>query len=156
MQSRYSQLEKREQVALLLMSAFLGVVILYFAIWTPVYSYLDDSRIDYDRYSKLLSYLQSTESQAKAAAQGGAEPALTGQRMLTAVSRTAQNVGITPTRMQPEGNGGVSVWFDSVSFTQLMLWIERLESRQGIVVRQITIDRREVPGQVSVRVVLRT
>jgi type II secretory pathway component PulM len=36
-----------------------------------------------------------------------------------------------------------------------MLWLERLESGEGIVVRQITVDRRELPGQVSARLVLR-
>jgi type II secretory pathway component PulM len=36
-----------------------------------------------------------------------------------------------------------------------MLWLERLESGQGIVVQQITIDRRDLPGQVSARLVLR-
>ena len=103
---------------------------------------------------KLLQYLKSTESEAKAAAGNGNKTPASSQSLLTQVSRTAQSVDIKPSRMQPEGGDAVSVWFDAVGFTKLMLWLERLESR-GIVVRQVTIERRDVPGEVSSRLVLR-
>ena len=74
--------------------------------------------------------------------------------MLTTVSRAAQSVGLKPSRLQPEGGDAVSVWFDAVGFNSLMLWVERLES-SSIVVKQISIDRIDEPGQVSARVVLR-
>ena len=155
LRSRFDELERREQIALLTMSAFLAVVFLYFVIWSPANSYLADGRLNHERHLKILHYLQSTEAEAKAASKGSGKSKLTGQSMLTAVSRTAQNVGIKPSRMQPEGDSGVSVWFDSVAFTQLMLCLERLESRHGVVIKQISIDRRDDPGQVSVRLVLR-
>ena len=154
-QSRFAQLEKREQTALVALSAFLAVVIFYLAVWLPIMDYADNSRIDYDRHVSLLQYLQSTESQARAASSNGKSSSVSGQSLLTSVSRTAQGVGINPSRMQPEGDSAVSVWFDAVAFSQLMVWLERLESNQGIVVRQITVDRRDEPGQVSARLVLR-
>ena len=150
---RFLELEKREQNALVLLGSFFLAVIFYLAIWTPVNGYVDDRRVDRDRYLNLLQYLKSTESEAKAAAGNGTRTPASGQSLLTQVSRTAQSVGINPSRMQPEGDA-VSVWFDAVGYTQLMLWLERLESR-GIVVRQVTIERRDVPGQVSSRLVLR-
>lgn len=155
LRQRYAALEHREQVALSSLSVFLVVVVFYLAVWVPVNTFLADSRADYERQLSLLTYLQSTEAQARAAS---ASPSPTGgqrQSMLTSVSRTAQAVGVNPSRMQPEGTDAVSVWFDAVPFTSMMLWLERLESQQGIVVRQITLDGQDEPGQVSVRVIIR-
>ena len=151
---RFLEFEKREQNSLILLGSFFLVVIFYLAIWIPVNGYVDDQRIDRDRHLKLLQYLKSTESEAKAVAGNGNKTPASSQSLLTQVSRTAQSVDIKPSRMQPEGGDAVSVWFDAVGFTKLMLWLERLESR-GIVVRQVTIERRDVPGQVSSRLVLR-
>lgn len=151
----YRELEKREQVALLSLSVFLLGVVLYVGIWTPANRYVLDSQIDHDRHLKLLTYLKSTESQARSSSGNQSSGKAAGQSLLSSVSRSAQSVGINPSRLQPEGSEAVSVWFDAVAFTKLMLWLERLESKQGIVVRQITIDRRETPGQVSARLVLR-
>lgn len=154
LQSRFLDLEKREQNALVLLSAFFVAVIFYMAVWTPVNAFVDDSRLDRDRHLELLQYLKSTEAEARAAGGNRGRTPVSGQALLTQVSRTAQSVGINPSRMQPEGNDAVSVWFDKVAFTRLMLWLERLEGR-GIVVRQVTIDRQENAGEVSSRLVLR-
>ncbi len=151
----YKELEKRERVALVSLSVFLLGVVLYAGIWVPANSYVADSQIDHDRYLKLLTFLESTESQARSSSGNQSPGQATGQSLLSSVSRSARGVGIKPSRLQPEGSEAVSVWFDAVAFTKLMLWLERLESKQGIVVRQITIDRRDVPGQVSARLVLR-
>jgi general secretion pathway protein M len=103
----------------------------------------------------LLTYLKSTESQARSSSESQGTGEATGQSLLSSVSKSARSIGINPNRLQPEGSDAVSVWFDAVAFSKLMLWLERLESGQGIVVQQITIDRRDLPGQVSARLVLR-
>ena len=76
--------------------------------------------------------------------------------MLTEVSTSAQAAGINPSRMQPEGDQAISVWFDVVAFSPLAQWLEQLASTKGIIVRQITMNQVEEPGLVSVRLVLRT
>lgn len=151
----YRELEKRERVAVVSLSIFLVGVVLYLSIWAPVSDYALEAEIDHDRYLKLLTYLKSTESQARNSSESQSTGKATGQSLLSSVSKSARSVGIKPSRLQPEGSDAVSVWFDAVGFTKLMLWLERLESGQGIVVQQITIDRRDLPGQVSARLVVR-
>ena len=151
----YHELEKRERVAVVSLSIFLAGVVLYLGVWAPVNNYALEAQIDHDRYLKLLTYLKSTESQARSSSEKQSTGKATGQSLLSSVSKSARSVGIKPSRLQPEGSDAVSVWFDAVAFTRLMLWLERLESGQGIVVQQITIDRRDLPGEVSARLVLR-
>ena len=151
----YRELEKRERVAVVSLSIFLAGVVLYLGVWAPVNNYALEAQIDHDRYLKLLTYLKSTESQARSVSEKQSTGKATGQSLLSSVSKSARSIGIKPSRLQPEGSDAVSVWFDAVAFTRLMLWLERLESGQGIVVQQITIDRRDLPGEVSARLVLR-
>ena len=151
----YHELEKRERVAVVSLSIFLVGVVLYLGIWAPVNNYALEAQIDHDRYLKLLTYLKSTESQARRSSEKQSTGKATGQSLLSSVSKSARSVGIKASRLQPEGSDAVSVWFDAVAFTRLMLWLERLESGQGIVVQQITIERRDLPGEVSARLVLR-
>ncbi len=153
-QSRFAALEKREQQALLALAAFFGMLTFYFAVWSPLVGFQLRSEQDYDRNQELLVYLRSTEASVSSAAVSPQRSGSNGQTMLTTVSRAAQSVGLKPSRLQPEGGDAVSVWFDSVGFNSLMLWVERLES-SSIVVKQISIDRIDEPGQVSARVVLR-
>ena len=81
---------------------------------------------------------------------------MSARSLLTTVTRTAQTVGVAPSKLQPEGNEAVSVWFDSVPFSRLMLFLERLKATQNIVVRQISVESQDEPGKVSARVILRT
>ncbi|MEX2327090.1 MAG: type II secretion system protein GspM, partial [Pseudomonadales bacterium] len=77
-----------------------------------------------------------------------------GQSLLSEVSRSALEFNINPNRLQPEGTGGVSVWFDGVVFDDLMLWLQE-QSAQGIYVQQVSIDRQAAAGKVNARIVLR-
>ncbi len=154
--SRYKELETNEKRALLLLAGFLTVTVLYLAVWSPILGYVESSKVDHDRYRALLGYLQSTEEEARqAAGSDTGNRAGSGQNLITTVSRTARSVGVSPSRIQPEGSGAVSVWFESVRFTQLMLWIERLDRDRAIAVRQISIEGQDSPGLVSARIVLR-
>lgn len=151
----FDGLESREKRALLLMSTFLSLVLFYLLFWSPVNAFLEQSREDYTRQAELFAYLKSTEPMARTAAGAGSTGQRNGQSMLSAVSSAARVAGITPSRLQPDGSDAVSVWFDAVRFTSLMQWLEQLERDKGIVVRQLTIDERDQPGQVSARLVLR-
>ena len=154
LRSRLDELEKRERNALFGLLGFLVIVFFYLLIWVPVNEFVAAGERDYSRHLTLLEHLKSTEAIARAA--GGQSSRSQGERsLLTTVSRTAQTVGVSPSRIQPEGNNAVSVWLDTVAFTRLMLFLERLQSGQGIVVRQITIEGQDEAGTVNARVVLR-
>lgn len=152
---RYRQLEARERSALSSLASFFALLFLYFVIWNPVHQYHDSSEAERDRQLDLIQFMRASEKEARALS-AGENHVNTGQSLLTIVSRTAQQMGIKPNRLQPEGSDAVSVWFDAVAFDELMRLLKRVQARQGIVVQQISIDREEQPGMVRVRIVLRS
>jgi general secretion pathway protein M len=149
---RFHNLPGRDQKALLALGVVLGVLVFYLAVWVPVYQVYETGQANRERQLELLRYLRSTETQARAAASGPASGAK-GQALLPQISSSTQRFHITPNRLQPGGSDAVSVWFDAVSFNDLMRWLEQ-QASEGIEVRQISIDRDEATGKVNARIIL--
>lgn len=150
---RYEDLERRERVAINLMVVFVAGLLLWYGALVPANLFLESRIVDRDRQLELLTYMRATEPKARAARTTGVS-APSGQSLLTAVSRSAQGFNINPNRLQPEGTGGVSVWFDGVVFDDLVRWLQD-QSSEGIYVQQVSIDRQAEPGKVNARIVLR-
>lgn len=155
LRGRYRQLEKRERSALNSLASFFVFLFLYFLIWNPVNRYHENSEVERDRQLNLIQFMRASEKEARASSSEG-NRVHTGQSLLTVVSRTAQQMGIKPNRLQPEGSDAVSVWFNGVAFDDLMRLLKQIHARQGIGVQQISIDREEQPGMVRARIVLRS
>ena len=153
---RIQELEKREKLAILAVSAFLAFLTFILVVWFPVYEYREKQRSSYEKSLDLLLYLQSTEEEARALGKKDGAKRMSGQTLLTKVTRTAKTAGIQPTRLQPEGNDSVSIWFDSVSYRELMLFFERLQAREAIYIIQLSIDKGNESGKVSSRVTVRS
>ena len=152
---RIQELERKEKLAILALSVFLAFLMFFLVIWLPIYEYREKQRDSYQRSLDLLLYLQSTEEEARSVKVEGSKR-MSGQTLLTKVTRTAKTAGIQPSRLQPEGNDSVSIWFDSVSYRELMLFLERLESREAIYMIQLSIDKGNQSGKISSRVTVRS
>jgi len=152
---RYHHLEKRERLALEGLGVFFGLLILYFVIWSPTNQYYEESKAARDRELSLIQYMRGSEKQARAAKKGAGASA-SGKSLLTLVSRAAQKKGIKPDRLQPEGSDAVSIWFNGVAFDDLISLLKQIETKEGVHVQQISIDREEQPGTVKTRIVLRS
>ena len=149
--ARLDSLEARERHALAALCVFLAALLFYLAVWAPLNTYVAQSQAERDRQWALLQYFQATAAEARAQKGGKAAS----QSLLSEVSRSAQALGLNPSRIQPEGRDAVSVWFDQVAYTRLMRWLEQLADTRKIAVRQAALERRSVSGQVSARLVLR-
>lgn len=153
LRARFVGLEVREQRALLALGVFFGSLFLVYGLWFPANGFFEARKDARDRQFELLQYMRSTEQEARMLG-GGAPQQVGGQDLLTQISRTASQAGITPSRLQPEGDSGVSVFFDGVPFNELMRWLQT-QTEAGVSVRQMTVDREEQAGLVKARVVLR-
>ena len=150
---RFKQLKASEQRMLLFLGVFLGVLAVYALLWSPITSFQEDQFLERERQLELLTMMQQTENQARnsvvAANAGSFDP-----NLLAVVTRATTAQGISPNRLQPEGDSSVSLWFDQVVFSELMRLVHDVKQTQGIDVAQMVVDRTEVPGKVRARLVL--
>ena len=155
LKDRYAQLEERDRIALNGLGLFFSLLFIYFALLNPMYTYHAESMAARDRQLSLIQYMRASEKQARSV-KAETRTGGSGQSLLSQVSRIAQQIGIKPNRLQPEGSDAVSVWFEDVAFNDLVKMLKQVQQQQGIVVQQISIDKEDQPGVVRARIVLRT
>ena len=125
---------------------------MYGLIWQPVHQFQFEQLKERERQLALLTMMKQTEGQARAALGRGGNERFEGN-LLTVITNATSQLGITPNRMQPEGES-VSLWFERVAFAELMTLTEALVREQSVGVDQMVIDRTDEAGKVRARLVL--
>ena len=68
----------------------------------------------------------------------------------SALSVSSQHYQIMLKRVQPQGDT-TQVELDSLSFAKLLSWLDMLEQRYGITVRQIELQPTDTAGNVQIK-----
>lgn len=78
------------------------------------------------------------------------------QLILGVVEKSIRNTGLATVmkRIQPEGDSGLRVWFENASFDKLIIWLEMIESKHGLLVNEINVEQTDSAGLVNVRMFL--
>ena len=147
----YAGLGERDRLAVAALLAFLVVVLIYLALWTPISSFAEAADRRYTDTEALLGWMKLTEQEARASSSTAPGPR-SGGSLLTLVANSASEAGVQLTRFQPEGSGGVSVVLQNQDFNAVIRWLEHLTVREQVVVRQLSIDGQEKPGLINARI----
>jgi general secretion pathway protein M len=148
MKAWWQQLNIREQRLVMVMSGVISIFILYGLIWQPLNENITKQKLKIERQQALLTWVEeNTKRYQEAKRDGGAS---SGASLSSIVNRTSRANNITITRMQPQGEE-LQVWIDEISFNQLLSWLEKLASRDGLQVKNIDLSLADQQGVVRVR-----
>lgn len=148
MKTWWQQLNIREQRLVVVMSALISIFILYSLIWQPMNESIETSKLKIERQQKLLTWVQESAQRYQQAKRNGGRSS--GESLSSIVNRTSRLEKISITRMQPQGDD-LQVWIDEISFNQLLSWLEKLASRDGLQVKNIDLSKADQQGVVRVR-----
>ncbi len=148
MKTWWQQLNIREQRLVVVMSALISIFILYSLIWQPMNESIETSKVKIERQQELLTWVQESAQRYQQAKRNGGRSS--GESLSSIVNRTSRLEKITITRMQPQGDD-LQVWIDEISFNQLLSWLEKLASRDGLQVKNIDLSKADQQGVVRVR-----
>ena len=57
-------------------------------------------------------------------------------------------------KVQPEGKRGVRVWLEKAMFDNVIVWLDTLQYKHGLVITDISFDHGELVGAVNVRALI--
>lgn len=151
----YRSQTPRDQRVLMLLASFLLIVAVYLIVWVPIQ---DGLTVAHSRHADALAdqrwMIANRDVARRAAGRLGSGGGRSGQALLSVVANSARRANLTLNRFQPEGSDALAVSLDDVAFGDLVAWLETLAREDGIEVRQASVDARDAPGQVRVRLVL--
>ena len=151
--SRWNALGARERRVVSALAVFLGVVLFYLLIWSPVQGGLARSQA---RLASVQAELAQVREQAALveslrAAPRAEAPADAG----TAVQQAAERNGLREQvkRVDADGPRSVRVQIEAATFPALMSLLVELQ-RNGLRIENATLERNARPGTVNARLLL--
>ena len=155
MMQYWHNLQGREQRVLLIGGIAALLLLLYSAVLDPFAQELQrlEQSVVADR--ELLAWMEEAARQVKTLRGSGSTRRKSGQSLLSLVDASAKQnrLGGALKQVKPEGDG-VRLRFEAASFDDMVRWLGRLGSEQGVGVTTLTLERLSDPGRVNATVVL--
>lgn len=151
---RYRDLQPRERVIVAVGAVVVIATLIYLVLWEPManarskqMAALTDERALAERLETIAATVQKARASGVGAIQGRE------QSLLTLIDQQGKSpeLGKPPTRLQPEGENEVKVWFEDVPFDALVRWMSTLETRYGVQIVGAELERRAGAGLVNAR-----
>ncbi len=140
----------REQGYLLAVAIVVAVYILYMGAVKPLNGLRNEMVLRNVATQEVLSRVQGMASEIKALkASGGSQRSRNMNQLITS---SANDVGIRPSRIQPNSRGETSIRFENVSFADLLRWLYRMEYGEGIAVVEVSVNQGDRGGLVKATV----
>ena len=154
-----SGLNPRERRLVIGGGVFLAVFVLYQLIWAPFANGVADMQTKVNKQQQDLLWMQQAAQEVRTL-QGGAggRGQVHSGSLLGLIEKTARERGLGASirKVQPEGQNGVRMWLDKVSFDTVMTWLDELQVKQGVSVSSFSAERTAQQGWVNVRMLVET
>ena len=144
--SRWERLSRRDQYASMLLAVFASILLIYFGLIAPLNHWQHKKQHTAISGYQDLYFVKENISGARV---NEKKQQLNSNEIVSIVSQSGRQAGITFTRMQPVRNDGVSVWIDSVSFQRLLSWLLQLHNDNTLAIKQIRLERLAEEGTVK-------
>ncbi|HYW03041.1 MAG TPA: type II secretion system protein M [Gammaproteobacteria bacterium] len=156
MRAWWEQLARREQLFLFWGAVVVLLLFGYLALWQPLQGALKDARSRRETLQGNLHDMQRIASEVRVLrARVRRQKQGAGGNLLSEANNTATGLGLggALTRVQPQGDKRLQVWFKQAAFNDLLKWMQKMQG-QGVSVSEVSIDRKSQPGLVDARFTL--
>ena len=151
-------LSLRERYMVMSAAAVVVLFILYQLIWSPINNHYQKLQKNVSTASETVSWMKQAAKEVRLLRGNNAvtNRPQGKQFVLGMIDRSVKKAGLGAVmkRVQPEGQSGVRVWFESAVFDELIKWLATIQSEHGLRVNEINIEQTESVGLVNVRVFL--
>lgn len=146
-----ARIDPKDRRALLLLSAFIGVVVIVWGVTLPTYHSYKNSKAEMVKNKELSQWVRSNASKVKPAGEQKERPE---GSLLEWVTNTAASNELTISRFQPEGESKVRIWLNDADYQKVNALLQQLIQDFGVEIEALIIDRTSIPGLVNVQCTL--
>jgi general secretion pathway protein M len=152
----WNNLQPRERHTLLGGGIALALILIYTLLIDPFQQELVRLERSVASQQELLEWMQQAAAEVKLlrSSQPAAER-VSGQSLMSVIDASARSTGLSGAikQLRPDGQG-VKVRLEEAAFDDMLRWLGQLNSRHGIPVTALVMERLSQPGRVNASVVL--
>lgn len=148
----WHRLEKRDQNALKILAIIMGILIIIYGCAIPAYNYYQGSKAEFREARELLAWMQINEAQARILPKQVQQGSTNNEPLLKVASQQAKVSGLTISRLQPEGDNKLRVWFTSVKYDLVINWLSSMASSTEF--EQVSLEKGDKPGFINLQCLL--
>lgn len=139
----FLQKSPREQLLLAVGAIALLVTLLYVGLLLPLIEARDKQLVN----NRALMAQQIEVRNLAATVLGQQQSGSTNQRSLAQITNTSlRNNDLKMEDFQPTGNDNVRVRLANVEFNKVMSWLNDLESKEGVQVKEVSVTASDIRG----------
>jgi general secretion pathway protein M len=146
-QEWFQKYTQREQIYLLAVAVAVTLYLLLVIIWQPVAGMRNEMATRNIQVAEQLALVKSMAGELQALKSRGS-----GQRSLNInqlINSSTNQLGIRPSRIQPNSRGETQLRFEAVEFARLLQWLDGIDSTEGVVIRDVAITQGDMGGIVK-------
>lgn len=156
LRERFLALQPRERVLVSVGALAVSLTLIYLLLWEPLAQAHTQRRAALEASRALAAQLEVAAQKVQTLRRPAGAQAGQNLSLMAAVDQASKQptLGKSPSRIQPEGDREVRVWFEGVAFDALVRWLFDLQTRYGVSVQTLDVEPQAAPGEVNVRLSL--
>ena len=150
-------LNPRERRMVIGAAVILTLFVLYQLLWVPFAGGVSNMQNKVEKQQQDLIWMQQAAEEVRSlSGNTGSRSAIRSGSLLGVIEKTARESGLGSSirKVQPEGQDGVRIWLDKVSFDSVMNWLNELQNKQGVSVDSFSAEKTAEAGRVNVRMLV--
>ncbi len=151
----HASLPTRDMWMLNFIVSILLLTLFYLALWEPLHKGLEQEKTKYESRQGTLLWMQQAAQEARILKASGNRHRIkqANQPITLVLEQSIVNAGLKAfvDKIESSGSSGARVKLNNVSFNQMLVWLNTIETHNGITVTSAIIERGKNAGNVDAR-----
>lgn len=153
-QAQLEHLNDRERIMVYAAAIALLIFLPYQFLWAPLMNSVEDKRAGIEKQQRDLIWMQSHLAEVQQLSRTSQQSSSSGQSLYGVVERTARQKFGGDIRVQQEGKNGIRIQIKDSGFDDVMIWLDDLQFRHKIYVKDFKIDTEKTVGRVRASILV--
>lgn len=128
--------------------------VFYTGIWKPISDYAANQQARYVTELTLSEWVALNQGALRNSARQPSQGSSAAPALIPSITNAANQNQLKLDRLQPDSDGGVNITLQEQQFDHVLKWLTLLETKQGLSVERLSIDRGDKASKVSGQVKL--
>ena len=154
LQAQLEKLNDRERMMVYVAAIALIIFIPYQLLWAPLMNSVEEKRTRLEKQQLDFVWMQSHLAEVKQLSKASPQTSSSGQSLYGVVEKTARQKFGGDIRVQQEGKKGIRIQIKNSGFDDVMIWLDDLQFRHKVYVKDFKIDSEKTVGRVRASILV--